>query len=826
MATFTGTSGDDALIGTDFADYFYPLLGRDTVDGGGGLDRLTVNYSSAPKNSTNAQNYYSYITANDGSYSGVLAHQNADEYVSFKNIERITFKASVENDFIAIKQSSTVIGGILVIDGGAGSDRLGLDLSGYANGSRFLVAADGTVSTNRGTYTNFENFSINVGTGVNEVTTGAGSDYLESRDKTGINKFSSGAGDDTIYSYGIDTIDAGSGFDSWFGTYFDSRDDLQVDLSGSIATISNGTTIANAEYYEIQTGNGNDTIIGSNSGDVIRGGNGRNTINAGDGDDVIQTKGIDTVDGGAGKDLWAGFYETETADLVFTFNGQSGQLSNGTTLSNIEDATLFTGSGNDTILLTGGYGRLGTGAGFDRVTLDYSGSFRTTTLNNIYIDRDGDISILFFSSGSFSNFPTFTGIEVLNFTAGDGNDTINVYNNYRPAALGVELFISGGLGYDSLNADYSGYSDVNISTSATGLITGSLGTFSEFEATYIKLGAGNSTVTLKDTRDYVTGGIGNDRIDGGSGYDIFLSEVVLNDFSVFGDINGGYYVMSKGILGNFQGFDYVINVEKLITYGGTFDLTANLSGAPILGSALVDSVSGTSGNDMIYGLAGNDVLSGGAGDDLINGGSGNDSMSGGKGSDLYFVDSSGDIIIEAYASGIDFVIAEASYVLPKNVENLSLDGILDINGTGNAANNFIIGNSGKNILSGGSGADFIQGGPGNDTLSGGWGADVFIIDRYSTSGDADTIKDFVSGVDRIGLSGNVFASLSGVAGQSVGASDFIFGDQALNADQNLIYDRSTGNLFYDLDGKGGEAQVLLATFTTRPDLVVTDFLLI
>src|SRR5262249_958261 len=50
-----------------------------------------------------------------------------------------------------------------------------------------------------------------------------------------------------------------------------------------------------------------------------------------------------------------------------------------------------------------------------------------------------------------------------------------------------------------------------------------------------------------------------------------------------------------------------------------------------------------------------------------------------------------------------------------NVENLTLTGTGDINGTGNVLANVITGNSGDNILDGGVGADKMIGGAGNDT---------------------------------------------------------------------------------------------------------------
>ena len=57
--------------------------------------------------------------------------------------------------------------------------------------------------------------------------------------------------------------------------------------------------------------------------------------------------------------------------------------------------------------------------------------------------------------------------------------------------------------------------------------------------------------------------------------------------------------------------------------------------------------------------------------------------------------------------------------LAANVENLILTGTSDINGTGNALNNYLTGNDSNNILDGGNGNDALNGGVGSDRLIGG-----------------------------------------------------------------------------------------------------------
>lgn len=239
------------------------------------------------------------------------------------------------------------------------------------------------------------------------------------------------------------------------------------------------------------------------------------------------------------------------------------------------------------------------------------------------------------------------------------------------------------------------------------------------------------------------------------------------------------------------------------------------------GNSFANVVDGLNGDDILRGLGGTDTLRGGIGNDSLDGGSGTDTMIGGDGNDTYYADVSVDVVSETNAitatGGIDRIITTASRTLGANIEYLYLTGTAAINGTGNGLSNLIVGNASANAINGGAGNDVIYGRGGNDTLSGGLNSDYFVFDAVlSATTNRDTITDFSVVDDTIRLQNLIFTKLVGADNTTLSVVQFFAGTAAHDLDDRIIYNKTTGALFYDADGNkhGGVAAIQFATLGT------------
>ncbi|MEZ0170314.1 hypothetical protein [Microvirga sp. TS319] len=163
---------------------------------------------------------------------------------------------------------------------------------------------------------------------------------------------------------------------------------------------------------------------------------------------------------------------------------------------------------------------------------------------------------------------------------------------------------------------------------------------------------------------------------------------------------------------------------------------------------------------------------------------------------------------------------------------LAGEDVVRVQGTSSANVMISQGNSGaffglggNDRLMGGSGNDTLDGGTGNDTLTGGTGRDTFVFkDRLSKTGNVDRITDYNKTLDSFQLDNKYMTKLGGPGRLS--SSKFVVGKVAKDHDDHLIYDKGTGKLYYDADGSGGQAQVLIAQFTNKVALTASEFTII
>jgi beta-glucanase (GH16 family) len=123
--------------------------------------------------------------------------------------------------------------------------------------------------------------------------------------------------------------------------------------------------------------------------------------------------------------------------------------------------------------------------------------------------------------------------------------------------------------------------------------------------------------------------------------------------------------------------------------------------------------------------------------------------------DTFLVDNSADTVIEPVNTGTNTVQAAVSYVLPANVQNLTMIGTDGLSGTGNGLNNVITANSGDDVLNGLGGANTLVGGSGHDT---------FVFNTLANKG-TDTVQNLTR-LDTVDMSAYYAAGHQAVVSNS------------------------------------------------------------
>ena len=466
---------------------------------------------------------------------------------------------------------------------------------------------------------------------------------------------------------------------------------------------------------------GNDTLTGTVNDDTIYGNSGDDTL---DGD-----AGNDTLYGGDGNDyLSSHSFGIAGNDFLYGEAGNDILFVAGTSGMN-ESVWIDGGDGDDLI----------------QTALSQTYGYRTLTATG-----GPGIDTYQFTAYKFISGDTIAGYTVTDFTAGAGGDRIDVTALLAFYSLGY----TGGDPFSAAN----GY--LRLIQSGTDTLfqyddDGAAGTAHTFHTALILQGVVSTALTPwnyigildPNSADALAGNGGMTPLNITSG------TITLVDVA--------------------PGVD-IINISSGATAGQSLTVaTASYATNTTNNGTLVIYALPTTAS-TITGSPGNDIITGSSADDILDGGPGNDTLNGGAGNDTYYVDSTGDSVVETssvsgsatlgfklgldLSGNIDKVIASISYTLGDNLENLDLAaGSGNLSGAGNALDNVLTGNEGNNTLTGGAGNDSLDGGAGIDSASYAGNRASFTL---AQSGSGFTVTDATGaeGVDTVtGIERLVFA---------------------------------------------------------------------
>jgi len=718
--TLTGLAGSDKLIGLGGNDSLDGGAGADCLDGGSGVDTM----AGGTENDT-----YVVDDSNDIIIEAALTKSidkvfSSANYTLSANVENMTLTGGREHDINGMGNdlANVIMGNIAdnIIWGLEGNDTLignkGHDtLIGGTENDTYVVD-DLLVKVvelfNQGTdivqssvnFTlpgNVENLALTglIGhrgggnTQDNNITGTPGSDNIDGN--IGADTMAGGAGDDVyrVNELGDLVVELSGGGEDFVFSSIDytlpgNVDDLEL-LEGSAALIGIGNKLAN-------------TIIGNSGGKTLDGAVGADTMFGGDGDDLYfadnssdqanegTQAGGDTVISSASYTLSA-----NVEDLLLT--GVAGLHGGGNDLDNHitgnDGSNIINGdTGADT--MTGGLGG-------DTYIVDDVGDLVVEDANpgvdKILTTKSytlpGNVERLYLIGGATENF-------------GKGNDDANLlvgngFANVLDGSGGADTMAGGG-GNDFYLADTSldiVQEGANAGTDAViaaddYTLPGNVENLALAGSAIAGMGNSLANIIVGNGNDnLLNGAAGIDTMAGGAGNDSYF--VGNSADSIVEALDGGIDLVFAGVQYALPDF-----VENITLIG-----VANF---------------GTLGNAL------GNVMTGNIGNNLLDGADGADTMTGGQGNDTYVVDDPLDKVTEGLNGGTDGVKALLSYVLPDNVENLTLSGINAVTGTGNALPNHIAGSIADNLIDGLAGADSMAGLAGDDTYVADDGGDLIV----------------------------------------------------------------------------------------------------
>ena len=682
-----------------------------------------------------------------------------------------------------------------VIDGQGGNDT-----ASYAS-----VSLLGLVATNLAT-TTITSSVTTAGVAVDLNLTGAQDTQGSGFDKLiGIENLTGSMFNDELTGNAVANIlDGGLGADVLTGgkgndTYVVDGADVVVELSdaGSGLDIVQSSVsyrlTANVEYLTL-TGTAAINGIGNNLDNRIDGNSGANFIDG--------RSGADKMNGAGGNDTYVvdnlGDEISESlssgTDLVMTYVNQS--LGN-----NLENLRLM---GTNPLNGTGNI--LNNVIWVNIADNEVDGGANPMT----GITSVGDT--LSYEYGATSGISFDLGKTDAQQTGGSGLDTaINFENligsNYNDVLAGnysttlvrttINSVLDGLAGVDTLSFE-AATTGFTVDLTAQTAISGSI--------TYVVRNFENVTGSSFD--DVMTGDQGNNAFSGGNGVDtVSYLNVKPGEGGVTANLS--ILVAQNTLASGFDTFVSILNQNR--------SSIENLTG-----SVNADSLTGNSVGNILNGDAGADTLAGAGGDDTLIGGTGDDRMDGGAGNDTaFFIGGAGATVNLSLTAAQNTGYGMDTLATIENITSGNADDSLAGDSNANRLNAGV----GDDTVSGGGGNDVIIGGAGADRLTGGAGADTFVFDTDFGGGNFDTITDYIVADDTVRLDDAVFTLLpNGVLASTAFAANA--SGTAVDGTDRIIYQTSTGNLYFDADGDGAGAAVQFASLDARLALTHADFFVI
>lgn len=762
--TLYGEAGNDYLVGGAGDDHLYGGEGNDVLDGGSGNNTLVGGAGDD-----------TYIFNNGspgtGSRADTAAVPNLLGINDNQGRNTVTFAVGVRNATIEVLADTTPSGDLVVKYGDSvvrfkdgllqSTSGLAIGVEGAAQLSREELLARAPALRIAGSAGDDD---IVGGTKADVIEAGEGDDIV--RGGAGFDTLAGGAGDDVLGGQlGDDTLSGGLGNDTYMFSRFDGQDIIDNTATDGAETIDQlllDTAIKVSDVSLSRSDNGDLVVtIGLDSVTIANhfGADGKQAIDRivfGDGtiwdrNDLAFHSvvphggpGDDTLNGKPGADIMYGF---DGNDRLFGAGGDD-MLYGG----NGSD-TLDGGAGNDTLDGGAGNDTLKGGVGSDIYVFERGGG--TDRINES--GGANDVDVLRFGADISASDIVLSRNEStgLRFDLRGSNDKVYLeFQFYTPEGSSKieEVRFADGTVWNAsmLQTLVLAHSMTESDDQIDGFDTDD-----EIDGK-----AGNDRILGYTGSDRLSGGSGDDVLDGGAGTDLLdggtgkdqLMGGVGADVYLFGRGSGADVLTESGVAG--AEIDTIrlgvgIGAEHLELLQTGNDLVLSLDGGGEqlrIKSWFVSTVNGKSSDYRIERIEFADgvLWDKAAIDAKIVASGAADTQTGTSGDDVFVVDNADDVIKDAGA-GIDTVLSSVSFGMGRDIENLTLTGVLHIDAWSNSLDNTITGNSGNNVItSDGVSTDTLIGRAGDDTYklydgagkvkeAAGEGSDTVILYRFAGS---------------------------------------------------------------------------------------------